>query len=118
MTNNTQNKVLAVSKFVRDYVKENGRGCPKGELQFVGKFSAKDIKLALEMNLVESARGSEGGLFPAGERPDPKSRTVSTLKGRMADYIRRHAATSADARSLLADYDAECAKRSAAQSRE
>lgn len=112
-------KALEISKFVRNYVRENGRGCPKGVLQHVGGFKAKDIALALDTNMIESGRGSEGGLFPFGEKPAPKDRVAVTLKSRMVDALRIVAdggTLDADfARGLVAEYDAEIEKRRDAQ---
>lgn len=112
-------KALEVSKFVRKYVSENGRGCPKGVLQHVGGFKAKDITLALETNLVEAGRGSEGGLFPYGEKPEAKERASVTLKSRLVDALRIVAdggtLDSDFARSLVNEYEAEIAKRSESQ---
>ena len=112
-------KALEVSKFVRKYVEANGRGCPKGVLQHVGGFKAKDIAHALDTKLIESGRGSEGGLFPYGEKPAPKDRAVVTLKSRMVDALRIVAdggTLDADfARTLVDEYEAEIEKRREAQ---
>jgi hypothetical protein len=112
-------KALEVSKAVRKYVNENGRGCPKGVLQHVNGFTAKDIKAALDMQLVESGRGSEGGLFPFGEKPAAKERMAVTLKSRMVDALRIVAdggtLDSDYARNLVSEYEAELAKRSESQ---
>jgi|694.fasta_scaffold153467_1 hypothetical protein len=113
------NKVLDVVKFVRSYIAENDRGCPKGVLQHVGGFKAKDIALALETGLLESGRGSEGGLFPKGERPAPKDRVAVTLKSRLVDALRVIATGGTldrdFAATLVAEYDAEIEKRRDAQ---
>lgn len=112
-------KALEVAKTVRKYVSENGRGCPKGVLMHVNGFSAKDIKRAVDNNLVESGRGSEGGLFPYGEKPTAKERIAVTLKSRLVDALRVVAnggTLDADfARSLVKEYDAEIEKRRDAQ---
>jgi len=112
-------KALEISKFVRNYVRENGRGCPKGVLQHVGGFKAKDIALALDTNMIESGRGSEGGLFPFGEKPAPKDRVAVTLKSRMVDALRIVAdggTLDADfARALVNEYESELEKRRDAQ---
>lgn len=109
----------AVRDFVASYVERNGRGCPKGELQFVGKFSAKDIKKATAANLIESGRGSEGGFFVYGTKPIPTGDVSVTLKSRMVDQLRLAAlgtVISADtAKSLIADYELECTNRAKAQ---
>ena len=112
-------KAIEVARFVRNYVRENDRGCPKGVLQHVGGFKAKDIALALETGLLESGRGSEGGLFPKGERPAPKDRVAVTLKSRLVDALRVIAnggtLDRVTAVSLVAEYDAEIEKRRVAQ---
>lgn len=112
-------KALEISKFVAAYVKENGRGCPKGELQWVGKFNAKDIKHAIAMKLVEAGRGSEGGLFLYGQKPAAKDRASVTLKSRMVDALRIVAGgdtlDSDYAANLIREYEQECEKRSKAQ---
>lgn len=106
---------LTITAFVRQYVKDNGRGCPKGALLHVGGFKAKDIQRAIECNLLESARGSEGGLFPAGERPAPKTQGSESLKSRLIDALRivasGEALDSKFARALVEEYEAECAGR-------
>jgi hypothetical protein len=108
-----------ILSFVQKYVDENDRGCPKGVLLHVGGFKAKDITAALETGALESSRGSEGGLFPKGAKPVPQARVNVTLKSRMVDALT--AIASGDtvspeyAKSLVAEYDAECARRSVAQ---
>ena len=112
-------KALEVCKAVRKYVSENGRGCPKGVLLHVHGFTAKDVKRAIDNGLLESGRGSEGGLFPMGEKPAAKERAIVTLKSRMVDAIRVIAdggTLDADfARGLVNEYEAEIAKRREAQ---
>jgi hypothetical protein len=105
-----KDNALEVCKFVREYVSREGRGCPKGVLLHVGGFKAKDVERAIDNGLLESARGSEGGLFPMGERPAPKGSGDTSLKSRLADAVR----VIADggeldrdfARNLVAEYDA------------
>lgn len=81
-------KALDISKAVRDFVAENGRGCPKGHLQYVLHFKVPDINLAVDCNLIEAGRGKEGGYFPAGEKPIPQSDSGSdSLKARMAEFL-------------------------------
>lgn len=112
-------KTLDVVKAVRKYVNENGRGCPKGVLLHVDGFTAKDIKRAIDNGLLESGRGSEGGLFPMGEKPQPKDRAIVTLKSRMVDALRVVAnGDTLDkdfAANLVAEYEAEIEKRREAQ---
>ena len=102
-----------IVEFVANYCNENGRGCPKGVLIHVGGFKAKDITLALETGILESGRGSEGGIFVAGNKPTPKERISVSLKSRMADYLRT--LSDATAIALVAEYDAELQKRSDSQ---
>lgn len=112
---------LEVAKFVRKYVNENDRGCPKGALQFIGKFTAKDIKRATDNGLIQSGRGSEGGFYPFGEKPEVAAHEAITLKSRMVEVLR--AAANGDkidadfAGKLVKLYEAECAKRAAAQAK-
>lgn len=103
----------SILSVVREYVRENNRGCPKGVLQHVHGFNAKDIRLALETGILESGRGSEGGLFPAGEKPAAKERATVTLKSRMVDFLRT--LNDPTAKALCAEYDAEIEKRREAQ---
>lgn len=106
-----QNDIVA---FVEKYTYENGRGCPKGVLIHVGGFKAKDILAVVDAGLLESGRGSEGGLFPAGCKPSPKVAVNISLKSRMADYLRTLTDDSV-ALALVAEYDAELARRSESQ---
>jgi len=112
-------KALDVAKAVREYVNANGRGCPKGVLLHVNGFAAKDIKRALDRGIVESGRGSEGGLFPMGERPAPKDRAVVTLKSRAFDALRVIASGGEldrdFAANLVREYEAEIEKRRESQ---
>lgn len=110
MTSNISNDILS---FVKNYVDSNGRGCPKGVLLHVGGFKAKDIAAMIASGKVEAGRGSEGGIFPVGEKPTPKDRVSVSLKSRMADYLRT--VNSDTARMLVSEYDAELQKRSDSQ---
>jgi hypothetical protein len=105
-----KDNVLEIAKFVREYVGREGRGCPKGVLLHVGGFKAKDVEKALDLNILESARGSEGGLFPAGERPTPKGSGDASLKSRLAEAVRVVAEGGEldrdFARNLVAEYEA------------
>ena len=95
--------------FVRNYCNENGRGCPKGVLLHVGGFKAKDIAEMLDTGILESGRGKEGGLFPAGEKPQPKSDGADSLKARAFAYLRM--LSTEEAIALCAEYDAQNAAR-------
>lgn len=112
-------KALDVVNAVRAYVEENGRGCPKGVLLHVNGFTAKDVKRAIDNGLVETGRGSEGGLFPKGEKPAAKDRAVITLKSRMVDALRVIATGGTldkdAAATLVAEYEVEIQKRREAQ---
>lgn len=107
---NVQSEIVS---FVEKYVYENGRGCPKGVLIHVGGFKAKDIAAILETGALESGRGSEGGLFPAGCKPIAQSKMSVSLKSRMADFLRT--LNDDTAKALVAEYDAELQKRSESQ---
>ena len=102
-----------IKAFVQKFNTENGRGCPKGVLIHVGGFKAKDIAAMLETGILESGRGSEGGIFVAGNKPTPKTRESVSLKSRMADYLRT--VDSPVARILVEEYDAELRRRADAQ---
>jgi hypothetical protein len=79
------NEILA---FVTRYVEQNGRGCPKGALIHVGGFKAKDIAAMVDAGALEAGRGNEGGLFPMGQKPTPKTDGGDSLKSRAFEYLR------------------------------
>jgi hypothetical protein len=111
MATNIETQILS---FVRSYIEQNERGCPKGVLLHVGGFKQKDILAMLDAGTLESGRGSEGGIFPRGERPTPKG-DAPTLKGEAFGILRTlanggHVSTESIAR-LVEQYDAECAAR-------
>ena len=95
--------------FVARYVEENDRGCPKGALIHVGGFKAKDIAAMLDAGELEASRGNEGGLFPRGMKPTPKTDGADSLKSRAFDYLRT--LDNNTARGLVAEYDAMNEKR-------
>jgi len=105
---------VSIGSVVREYVSANGRGCPSYVLLAAG-FKAKDIKDAVQFGIIESGRGKEGGLFPAGEKPAAQS-SDPTLKGRMVEVLRTlvngGTPNMGEVTSILADYDAECQRRS------
>jgi hypothetical protein len=97
-------------KFVESFVAKNGRGCPKGALQFVGGFSDKEIKAAAMGGEIVSVRGPQGGYYVAGYVPVAGAdKAPTTLKARMADFLRT--LDSDIAKALVSDYERECAKR-------
>lgn len=98
-----------IEKFVAEYVKANGRGCPKGVLVHVGGFKAKDITALIESGDLEAGRGNEGGLFPKGGKPEPKGDGGESLKSRAFEYLR--GINDDHARQLVAEYDAMNEKR-------
>lgn len=100
------NEILA---FVARYVEQNDRGCPKGVLVHVGGFKAKDIQQLVDAGDLEAGRGNEGGLFPKGRKPEPKSDGADSLKSRAFDYLRT--LDNEIARGLVAEYDAMNEKR-------
>ena len=109
----------SITQFVQDYCNENGRGCPKGVLIHVGGFKQKDIAALLENGTLESGRGSEGGIFVAGNKPAPKQRESVSLKSQAFDLLRRimngEHVERADAAYLVRQYDAELQRRADAQ---
>lgn len=103
------NEILA---FVLNYVEQHGRGCPKGALIHVGGFKAKDVAAMVELGELEAGRGNEGGLFPKGQKPTPKTDGAESLKSRAFEYLRRLAAHGdVTAKDLVAEYDAMNEKR-------
>lgn len=109
---------VSIVSVVREYVGNNdGRGCPKYILLAQG-FSDKDIKQACEFGLLEARRGRDGGLHPAGEAPATVA-SDPTLKGRMVAILRAlkagESVNMGEVDSILADYDAECQRRSDAK---
>ena len=80
-----ENSIVA---FVANYVKENNRGCPKGVLVHVGGFKAKDIAALVDAGTLEAGRGNEGGIFPKGQKPQPKGDNGESLKSRAFEYLR------------------------------
>jgi len=105
---------VSIGSVVREYVSANGRGCPSYVLLAAG-FKQADIKNAIAFGIVESGRGKEGGLFPAGEKPAAQGNDP-TLKGRMVEILRTLASGGTpdvgEVTAILADYDAECQRRS------
>jgi len=105
---------VSIGSIVREYVAQNNRGCPSYVLLAQG-FKQADIKNAIAFGIVESGRGKEGGLFPAGEKPAAQS-SDPTLKGRMVEVLRTlvngGTPNMGEVTSILADYDAECQRRS------
>lgn len=112
----TMEKVVA---FVRKFNDAENRGCPMGAIEYVGGFSKADIKAAKTAGLIESGKGSEGGFFVAGAKPVAKGKVVkATVKNQMAAFMRMLAVgqtidqdTIDQANAILADYDAQNAKR-------
>jgi hypothetical protein len=111
MATNIETQILS---FVRSYIEQNERGCPKGVLLHVGGFKQKDIAAMLDAGTLESGRGSEGGIFPRGEKPTPKGE-APTLKGEAMALLRIIAegghVERNDAAYLVKQYDIECAAR-------
>lgn len=96
----------AIVAFVTNYVKENERGCPKGVLIHVGGFKAKEIAALVEAGTLEAGRGNEGGLYPMGQKPQPKGDGAESLKSRAFDYLRGLALRGdVTAQDLVKEYD-------------
>jgi hypothetical protein len=112
-------KRVEILAFVRKYVAENNRGCPKNYVLHVGGFKAKDIAALVEFGILESGRGSEGGLFPAGEKPTPKTVDNVSLKSQAIELLRKvmngEHVERADAAYIVRQYDAEIARRAESQ---
>lgn len=104
-----ENPILA---YVAKYVSENERGCPKGVLVHVAGFKAKDVQAIIDAGLVETGRGNEGGLYPLGAKPEPKTDGAESLKSRAFEYLRNLAAHGdCTAQDLVREYDAMNEKR-------
>lgn len=110
---------VSIEKFIADYVLTNGRGCPKGVIQFVGGFTAGDIDNAVTNGAIEASRGPQGGFFIRGTKPAPQSDAPITLKSRMVDSLRNirngGIVSNTEIDTLLKEYEAECKKRSDAK---
>lgn len=113
----------SIVEFVRAFNAKEGRGCPAGAIEYVGGFSKKDIKAAKDKGLIESAKGTDGGFFPAGEiNKVSKAKVKDSLKADMVAFITAIANSDADAdvveaaHSLVARYNAECEKKKVAAS--
>lgn len=100
-------KVDALVAFVRDYNDTNeGRGCPRGVMQYNGGFDPAVIRFAHETGVLESGRGKEGGSWPAGAKPLPKTDDAPSVTARAFDMIlalSRGEAVSRDAARQLWD---------------
>ena len=108
----------SIVEFVRAFNAKEGRGCPAGAIEYVGGFSKKDIKTAKDKGLIVSAKGTDGGFFPAGEvNKTSKAKVKDSLKADMVAFITAVANGNADAKmkdaanALVARYNAECAKK-------
>lgn len=102
----------AIVAFVANYVKQNDRGCPKGVLVHVGGFKAKDIAALVEAGTLEAGRGNEGGLYPMGQKPQPKTDGAESLKSRAFEYLRGLALRGdVTAQDLVKEYDEMNASR-------
>ena len=112
-------RIEKLVSFVREFNTREGRGCPVGAIEYVGGFTKPEIKAAKASGMLESGKGSEGGFYPAGMKPDAKGIVVkATVKNQMAAFMRGlrvgmtlDADTVEQASAILADYDAQNAKR-------
>lgn len=105
-----------IAQFVRQFVQEHGRGCPKGVLLYGqgAKFSNKDVQRAMPKSddnengegAIEGAKGRDGGFWPFGEVPESSGPDAS-LVSELADAIRTHCADKPGMRDLLSRYDAQ-----------
>lgn len=71
-------RVVALSLAVRNYVKENGRGCPSGHIIHALGFTQVELNHAVETRMIEKAKGKTGGCFPFGEVPESEGSEPST----------------------------------------
>lgn len=112
-------RMEAIVAFVAKFNKAESRGCPMGAIEYVGGFSKAEIKAAKAANVIESGKGNEGGFFVAGMKPAAKGPVVkATVKNQMAAFMRMLSVgqtldkdTIEQAKAILADYDAQNAKR-------
>ena len=112
----TMEKVVA---FVRNFNMKENRGCPQGAIEYVGGFSRNEVRATKNAGLIESGKGSEGGVYVAGGKPVAKGITVkATVKNQMAAFLRSlnagNTVTESDmatVRSILQNYDAQNERR-------
>ncbi len=119
VSSETMAKVVA---FVQEFTNREGRGCPIGALEYVGGFSKVEVKATQTAGLIESGKGSEGGFFLAGTKPDAKGPQVkATVKNQLAAFVSTIGAMNEGdtlsrdmidtALSLVREYEAQNAKR-------
>jgi len=102
--------------FVRSYnAAHDGKGCPRAVMIHVGGFNAKLIAAAHEGGTLVASVGGKGGSWPVGERPAASEDGPGTVKARMASALTIIAnggtIAPSDALAILADYEAQNAKR-------
>jgi len=120
-----QNNTVSVSvmeriiAFVARHNRDNGAGAPAGAIEYVGGFSAKEIKATAAAGMIVARKGTGGGFYPANSVPENKGKVVAaTVKNQMAAILRDlkvgHTVTDNDmamVSSILADYDAQNERR-------
>ena len=112
-------KVNALVEFVREYNEQNSRGCPADAIRYVGGFEKAEIKAAKDSGKIKGTLGAEGGFYPADATPvSKKSMKATSLKSRMADFIKQFADSDSTAADLLNEYNEELAKRKATSQRQ
>ena len=113
MANDTFTNLLSV---VADFVNTHKRGMETFRLQALG-FNKAILADAIDAKVIESRRGRTGGIYPFGQVPEVA--ITETLKSKMADALRIVASgetlDSDYAAMLIAEYEAECQKRSDAK---
>ncbi len=80
-------QIDALVEFVRQYNTANNSGCPRGVMQHVGKYNASLIKFAHDTGVLETRKGRDGGSWPAGSMPAPKTEGGDSVTSQAFDMI-------------------------------
>ena len=121
----TQSTTVSVSvmekivAFVSRHNRENGAGAPAGAIEYVGGFSAKEIKATAAAGMIVARKGTGGGFYPANSVPENKGKVVAaTVKNQMAAFLRTlHTGVTITPdmtdtiSNLLGEYEAQNARR-------
>lgn len=94
--------------YIRRYVFEMKRGCPKGVLIHVRGFRYPDIDELVREGIIVGKTGWNGGYFLAGEVPTIR-KAPNSLKGRMVELLR--VINDPKAKALVVEYEKEITRR-------
>jgi hypothetical protein len=82
---NVMEKIVA---FVARHNRDNGAGAPAGAIEYVGGFSAKEIKATAQAGMIVARKGTGGGFYPADSVPENKGKVAAaTVKNQMAAFL-------------------------------